>query len=144
MSHVAKIAIEIKDLETLDAACTRLGGTLVRGKTHYKWFGRSVGDYPLPEGYAAADLGQCEHAIRVPGARYEIGVVRRRDGKPGYQLLWDSWGDGGLERQLGQGAGKLVQAYGIEAAKRAARTRGYHVEEHAKEDGSVVLRVHVR
>lgn len=141
MSHVAKIAIEIKDLTALRSACTRIGCELVEGKTTYEWFGRHVGDYPLPEGFTAADMGHCEHAIRVPGARYEVGVCGRRDGKAGYTLLWDFYYDGGLEPKLGAGGGRLVQAYGIEAAKRAARQQGYSVTEKTNADGSIVLRV---
>jgi hypothetical protein len=140
MSHVAKIAIEIKDLDALQAACARIGCELINGKTTYRWFGRHVGDYPLPEGFAATDLGQCEHAIRVPDASYEIGVVRRRDGKSGYTLLWDFFSSGGLDRNkaIGPNAGRLVQAYGVESAKRAARRAGYSVTE---ADGSATLKV---
>lgn len=141
MSHVAKIEIEIKDLEALDAACRRIGCTLVRSQTSYAWFGRHVGDYPLPEGFAVEELGRCEHAIKVPGASYEVGVVKRRDGRPGYTLLWDFWPSGGLRAKLGADGCKLVQAYGVEAATRAARRQGYHVTETTKEDGTVVLKV---
>jgi len=140
MSHVAKIEIEMKDLEAMKLACKRLGGTFKKQST-YEWFGRSVGDYPLPDGFAAEDLGKCEYAMRFPGASYEIGLVPRRDGRPGYTLLWDHWQSGGLERVLGAKAGKLVQAYGIEAAKRAARRAGHTVTESKRADGSVVLQV---
>lgn len=141
MSHIAKIEIEIKDLEALKAACARIGCTYVEGQRTYKWYGVSIGDYPLPSGYTAHDLGHCDHAIRVPGAAYEIGVVRRRDGKPGYHLLWDFWAEGGLQQQLGTNGGRLIQAYGIEATRRIARGQGYHVTETTQEDGSVVLRL---
>lgn len=141
MSHVTKIEIEIRDLEALAAACTRIGCTFVPGQGFYAWYGTSVGDTPLPEGFAEEDLGKCEHAIRVPRASYEIGVVSRRDGQPGYALLWDSWSAGGLEHELGKGARKLVQAYGVEAATRAARRQGYSVTETTQSDGSVVLNV---
>lgn len=141
MSHIAKIEIEVRDLDALAAACLRLGCALVRDQTTYAWFGRSVGDYPLPEGFTVADLGRCQHAIRVPGASYEIGVVARRDGRQGFTLLWDSWSSGGLERVLGPGAGRLVQAYGVEAATRAARRQGYAVTETVQDDGAVLLHV---
>lgn len=141
MSHVAKIQIELRDLEALAAACPRVGAEFVEGQTTYAWWGRSAGDYPLPEGFAAEDLGKCEHAISVPGAKYEIGVCRRRDGKPGYTLLWDSWRGGGLEQRLGPNAQRLVQAYGVETAKRAARRAGYSVTETTNADGSVTLKV---
>lgn len=140
MSHVAKIEVEIKDLEALKAAAKRIGGTFVEGQSRYAWYGQHVGDYPLPKGFAASDLGRCEHAIRVPGASYEIGVCKRRDGKPGYTLLWDFWHEGGLEKRLGKNGQRLVQAYAVETAKRAARRAGYLVSETTKSDGSVVLR----
>lgn len=140
MSHVATIKIEINDLVALVAACRRIGCTLVMDQRNYAWYGRHVGDYPLPQGFAASDLGHCEHAIKVPGADYEIGVVTRRDGRPGYTLIWDFWG-GQLERQLGPGAQKLIQAYGIEAATRAARRQGYHVTEVKQPNGAVTLKL---
>lgn len=141
MSHVAKIKIEIKDMQALRAACKRLGLEFVEGQKQYAWYGRHVGDYPLPEGFTAQDMGRCEHAIKVPGAKYEIGLCKRRDGKPGYTLLWDFYSAGGLEAKLGANGQKLVQAYGIEAAKLAARRAGYRVTEATKSDGSVTLRV---
>lgn len=141
MSHIAKIEIEVRDLDALEAACRRIGCEFVRAQLAYRWYGRSVGDYPLPAGFSVEDLGKCEHAIQVPGARYEIGVVTRRDSRPGYALLWDSYSAGGLERVLGQSARKLVQAYGIEAATRAARRQGYSVTETVQPDGAVLLKV---
>ena len=141
MSHVAKIEIEIRDLAALKAAAARIGGQFLEGQTTYRWFGRHVGDYPLPTGFEVSDLGKCEHAISVPGASYEVGVVKRRDGKPGYTLIWDFWQSGGLQRALGKNGDKLIQAYGVEASKRAARRAGYSVTESTKADGSVVLTV---
>lgn len=126
MSHVSTIELEIKDLEALKAACQRLGYEFRAGQTTYRWYGRFVGDYPLPAGYKVEDLGRCTHAIRVPGADYEIGVVTR-DGKT--TLLWDFFRPGGLEAVIGQGGAKLKQVYAAEATKRAARKAGYMVTE---------------
>jgi hypothetical protein len=126
MSHVSTIELEIKDLDALKAACRRLGLEWREGQTTYRWYGTHVGDYPIPEGFTKEDMGKCTHAIRVPGASYEIGVVIR-NGKT--TLLWDFWGSGGLERVLGQGGGKLKQAYAVEATTRAAKRQGYKVIE---------------
>ena len=126
MSHVSKIELEINDLETLEAACASLGLQFVRNQKTYTWYGEYMGDTPLPEDFSADDLGKCDHAVRVPGAVYEVGVVRK-DGK--YFLLWDFWRDGGLERALGPGAGKLKQAYAVERVKREARLKGYRVQQ---------------
>ena len=67
MSHVATINIEVKDLDALGIAAGRIGLELVRGQKEYRWYGQSVGDYPLPAGLTEADLGVCEHAIRIAG-----------------------------------------------------------------------------
>jgi hypothetical protein len=132
MSHVAKIEIEILDLKSLKLACDQLGLEFIEGQKSYAWFGESIGDYPLPAGFTVADLGKCDHAIRVPGAEYEIGVVHRA-GK--YALLWDSWGRGGLERILGTGAGKLKQAYAVTKTICEAKRKGYMVKEQKTETG---------
>lgn len=138
MSHITKIEIEVTDLAALKAACRRLGFTFVEGKETYAWFGRFVGDAPLPEGVSVEELGKCDHAIEVPGARYEIGI---RAQKGGFRLLWDSWVAGGLEQKIGKNAGLLKQAYGIEKAKIEARRKGYSVYESRKADGSITLKI---
>lgn len=142
MSHVATVEIEIKNLDDLAKACERIGCELVRGKTSYKWFGEHVGDYPVPEGFSVADLGKCEHAIRVRGNHqaYEIGVVRRRDGQPGWVLHWDFFEGGyGLENVVGQGCNKLKQSYAVVSAMRTARGQGFAVEEQRQADGRIKL-----
>lgn len=109
----------------------------------YRWFGRSVGDYPLPAGFKAEELGKCEHAIRIPGDRnaYEIGVVKRRDGKPGFQLIWDFWQGGyGMEEKVGKEACRLRQEYSLAVPTRIAKRNGYQVTRTLREDGHVILR----
>ncbi len=126
MSHVARIELEINDLDTLRAACKRLGLEFVQDQKTYAWWGTHVGDYPLPEGFTAEDLGKCHHAIKVPGAKYELGVVER-NGK--YTLLWDFYSSGGLEQVLGKGAGRLRQAYAVERVRREAIRKSYRITE---------------
>src|SRR5262249_30989281 len=129
MSHISEIAIQVKDLDSLEAACRELGLELVRGQTKYKWFGQWVGDTPLPPGVKKSDLGKCDHAIRIPGneAAYQIGVCKNSDGT--FSLRWDFWCGGyGLEERVGSGAGKLIQSYAAEVAMRQARKQGYAVQ----------------
>ena len=139
MSHIAKIELEILSLEDLKLACKRLGFTFVENQQNYKWYGRWVGDSPLPEGINVDDLGKCDHAIRVPECSYEIGVVQRGSK---YILLWDSWHKGGLEQKIGKDAGILKQAYTIERIRREAKLKSYQVKE-IKQDKSIrlVLRI---
>jgi hypothetical protein len=122
--HVSTLKLEVRSLEALKAACQRLGLEFVEGQPSYVWFGHWVGDSPLPEGFTQGDLGHCDHAIRVPGASYEIGVVFREGA---YHLLWDSWGQGGLEAALGKECNRLRQAYGVAAAILEAQRQGYSV-----------------
>lgn len=131
MSHVATIDLHVKDLEALVEAAKLLGMELKTGQTTYRWWGRSVGDYPLPEGFKASDLGKCEHALTIPGnpRAYEVGVVKRRDGKPGYTLLWDFYGGGyGLRNAIGEDGVKLKGEYSLAVAAKIQRARGYRVE----------------
>ena len=39
MSHIAQIELEIKDLEVLKAACTRLGFEFLENKHTFAWYG---------------------------------------------------------------------------------------------------------
>ena len=130
MSHVSTIQCEIKSLDALKAACENLGFTFKENQKHYKWFGSWVGDYPMPEGFSAEELGHCEHAIAVPGANYEIGVVKAKT-HPGYQLMYDFWVSGGLEPKVGKDGWKMTQEYVIEQTKEVAikNHKRYEVEE---------------
>lgn len=140
MSHVASIDLDVKDLKCLARAAERLGLELVEGKKTYKWYGYSTGT--VPAGFTKDDLGKCDHALRVKGnsAAYEIGVCTARNGRPGYQLLWDSWEGGyGLETKVGEDMGLLKQAYSLEAAKKQALRDGLRVTEVVKANGNIVL-----
>lgn len=143
MSHVATVKIEVRDLAALRATCAKLGLEFVEGQQTWKWYGRSVGDYPLPAGYTVEDLGKCAHAIRIPGnsRAYEIGVVASRT-KPGtYELMWDFWQGGyGIEAIVGKDAQTLKQRYAAEVARKHALRSGMRVTETVKSDGTIVLR----
>lgn len=143
MSHVTTVTVEVRDLDALAAACRRCGLELVRGQTSYRWYGHHVGDYPLPAGFAESELGTCQHAIRVAGSStaYEIGVTARRDGRPGYALIWDFFGRAGseLQQHAGPECTKLRQAYSVELATRQARRQGFTVTEQRQPDGTIRL-----
>lgn len=137
MSHISEVSIQVKDLNALEAAAVRMGGELVRGKTSYVWFGQWVGDSPMPPGLTKADLGKCDHAIKFPGVKYEVGVVAQADGT--FRLQFDFW-DRGLREIMGQDGKPLVQAYAVEKAKIEARRMGRSViRESINADGSVKL-----
>jgi hypothetical protein len=126
LSHVSRIELEINSLEDLKQACKRLALKFMENQKIYRWYGRYVGDAPLPEGITVDDLGKCDHAIKVPGAIYEIGIVHK-DNK--YILLWDTWHAGKLEEKLVKNAGLLKQAYAIERVRKEAKRKTYRLQE---------------
>ena len=63
MSHMSTIELEVKDIDILSKACSRMGLKLIRDQKTFKWFGR--------------DDGVCDHAISIPDAAYEIGVINK-------------------------------------------------------------------
>ena len=142
MSHVATIAVHITDLMALQFACEVLGLEFVEGQTTFRWYGTHIGDYPLPEGFTKEDMGRCDHAIRLPNRpnAYEVGVVRRRDGKPGFTLMVDFWMGGfGLEERIGTEARLLKQQYAAQIALRQVRKQGFRVTQTLTQSGAIHL-----
>jgi hypothetical protein len=126
MSHIVDVKTIILNLDALADAAAEFGATLHRDVPTYKWYGSSVGDYALPEGFRREDLGKCEHIIRLPGAAYEIGVVRKpgtlHEPVPQYTLLYDFWGIGKgepLKAKFGDGLINLTRAYTTHTISRA-------------------------
>ena len=122
MSHISKIELEVRDIQVLGNACKRLGLELLKGQKTFKWYGKEA---------------ECDHAIRVPGANYEIGVVKNGSL---YELNCDYY-DPNIEKTIGRQGGILKQAYAVEKAKVEARKKGYSVVERRIETG---IRLHVR
>jgi hypothetical protein len=131
------VDVFITDLEALGKVCDGLGLDLIKGKTQYAWWGTSVGDTPLPAGRTKAQLGTCEHAIQIKGmpgrmgsgGPWEIGVVKRPDGKPGFTLEYDNYGMHGqmLERKAGVQMNILKKELATEVARRQMVRDGYRV-----------------
>jgi len=132
VSHISKIELEIRDLQSLKDACKRLGFYFMENQKQYIWYGKWIGNQPLPDGMSEENLGKCDDAIHVPAAAFEIGVVRRGNG---YVLLWDSWIGGGLQKYIGKDAGILKQAYAIESVKRESIRKGYRITEKRMKQG---------
>lgn len=141
MSHVSTIATEVTDLAAVEALCKEKGWTFMRDQRTYAWYGTSVGDYPLPAGMKAEDLGKCSHAIKVPGCEYEIGLVRNAK-TGGYRLAYDFWGPGKkLQEAIGENGGTFLQGYGVCKATLIAKSKGYMVSRSTLPNGTVKLQV---
>ena len=132
MSHISKIELVIQSLKDLKEACQQLGFEFMENQKSFKWYGRWVGDTPLPEGINIEDIGKCDHAIRVPGCAYEVGVIKRGEH---YILLWDYYSEGGLEPKIGPNAGILKQAYTVARVRKEARQKGYRIREKKMDQG---------
>ena len=111
-------------------------------KTH-RWFGKHVGDFPIPAGFTKEDMGKCDHALSVLGApgAYEVGVCQR--GK-GYKLLFDFWGSCGraLEKCIGPKGQKLVQGYAEAVALKKIKKlqrQGYRLKKSVTNAGEIKL-----
>ena len=122
MSHISKIELQVNDLSILGSACARLGLELIMSKQNFKWYGKEA---------------PCNHAIRVPQAEYEIGVIDRNGL---YELNCDFY-DRNLKRVIGKNGGLLKQAYAVEKTAIEARRKGYSVLERKTENG---IRLQVR
>jgi len=143
VSHVESIELVLADLQALEAGAKRFDGQLVKQST-YRWFGQSVGDYPLPKGMTKEDLGKCDYAIKLPGVNYEVGVVKVEGG---YRLAYDFYGydrsehDGHkLKAMFGDQLSKLRQAYTLELGKKVAKRCGYRTKE-VRVPGGVKLQI---
>jgi len=131
MSHVVSVDVQLTDLDAIAKAADACGLIFSKSST-YKWFGRHMGDYPLPAGFTASDLGKCDYKLSMKGVGYEVGLVRR-DGK--YTMLFDFWGSTGrkLKQHLGgEDAAKFVAEYGFAAAQNAAQSLGWMTERTAE------------
>jgi len=95
----------------------------------FKWYGRWVGDTPLPESINIEYKVNCEHAIKVAGCEYEVGIVWRGDH---CIFLWDHYHVGGLTKIIGPNAGILKQAYTVARVRKEARQKGYRIREKKK------------
>ena len=143
MSHVADVQFKARDLDALKAAVALIDGAhFMEGQRTHKWFGKFLNDWSNPR--AAVNrvdpktFGKCEHAIKLDGVDYEIGVVKAADGD-GYDLIYDSWG-GQLEARLGVGLPMLKQVYTTELTRRELARQGKRVTTEKQADGSIRLR----
>jgi hypothetical protein len=150
MSHVAVVKSEINDnepvgsgIEALKRACKRLGLDFREGQKTWNWFGEWVNDYhgedaAYRHGISPAEYGKCEHAIRLPGCAYEIGVKKLPNGN--YTLVYDFYGPGRqIMNTLGKGLEKLMQYYGPEKAQLLAKSKGLMTQRKLEQNGDIKL-----
>lgn len=126
MSHIQTIEVLITDLQALKSSCKRLGLEWKQDQKTFKWY---------------QGASKCDHAIKVPQATYEIGVLKNADRK-GFTLQVDYY-DSNVTKKIGQLGGLFKQAYALETAKSAAVRKGYSVKEHKVNEHQIELRIAV-
>lgn len=130
MSHEIKAQIEVTDLKAFEAAITELGGTFHRGQKTYRMYQGRIG---------------CDHAASFPGINYEVGLKANPQKPNVFDPVWDTFGSNGqhdgqrLLSKLGPNMGRLKQAYGLQVAERAARSKGHTTRRKLKANGTVQL-----
>lgn len=133
MSHVVATKIVVHDLDALDAACKELGLTLVRGQKTWSWWGTWANDYSSTDaayrrGIDTSQYGKGDHAIKVPGTTWEIGVIKNTGKEGGYRLAFDFYGSSGqviTQAVGGNDANKLMQLYGKHKVLLEAKKKGW-------------------
>lgn len=114
MSHIATVAVAMKDRAALVAACQRLGI-----------------DPPVCQKYKFFDGTEVEgELVRLKGWNYP--VVIQGDGQAVFDNYNGAWGK--IE-----GFNALKQAYAVEAAKSKARQQGFAVTEKRLANGQIQL-----
>jgi hypothetical protein len=154
MSHVA--AIETKagepvfaDVDCLKLAAEMIGCRLVKRNT-YAWYGRHVGDYPMPKGMTADQLGKnAAYVVEateegkqkhgVSGGCYDVGIVADPNNPGCYTPVYDFYGQSyGINKLIGEPvreggrvvgiAPRLLQHYHMVCDAKAAQEAGDTVE----------------
>ena len=145
MSHVASVELVINDLASLKVACEKLGLNFCENQKTHRWYGKFLADSDVGRATAAEfdakTFGTCEHAIKVPGSEYDIGVVKNPNGT-GYRLIYDQFGGNGRaisEKLGGESLGKLKSEYGAVRATRHLQRQGYRVMRRVLANGQIKL-----
>ena len=122
MSHFTTIQTQIRDLEALRDACVELGFPFLQNASC--------------RGYAGITR-KAPYVIQLRGP-YDIAVDPSPEKDGTYGLTTDWW-DGHVAKEVGEGYGRLLQAYGIHKTIREARSRGLRVVRKQEQDGTVLL-----
>src|ERR1035441_5550615 len=120
MSHFTEIKTQIKDIVALRLACQEMGLTLLQNTEARGYYENKIrGDY----------------VVQLKGP-YDIALNKQPDGTFG--LTADIW-NGHVEKEVGQGYGKLLKLYGVHKATIEARKRGLSVLRRQQQNGSIKL-----
>lgn len=125
MSHFTTVELEIKDPDAIRGACESLGLELEEDSD--------------ARGYSS-NTTHGDFVIRLPGP-YDVALVKNA-GTGLYDVQCDLY-QGHVERALGSGFGRFMQAYGVSKTMIEAKKKGYVARQVKQEDGSIQIRIQV-
>ena len=160
MSHLTTCKSVLKNLDVIEKAALRLNGVLNRGQKKARMYSSGFVDdsfgwkeffepkeaariAALPKNerikIVNAEMSNFAHTVSLKNANYDVGLVDLKDGT--YKMRYDNYSGDSLGRIMGPNAEKFMDAYGFEAAKKAARARGYATKETTNKQGQLQLEV---
>jgi hypothetical protein len=114
--HNVSIATKVRDAQAVANACQRLGLAQPTQGTATLFSGKATG-----------------LLVQLPGWLYPV-VIDTTTGEARFDNYAGKWGEQ-------QHFDRFLQAYAVEAARLAARKKGYQVSEQALQDGSIKLQI---
>jgi len=132
MSHISNISTEgLKfELDVIKELCKRQGWELMEGQTNFVMYGN--------------ERPACDHAIRIPGCAYEVGLRKSLNDPEKFMVVADFWEKGGLAGILGDQGEVFRQLYLQTADIMAAEANNWGWEEvPAEEAGAKKLVLYV-
>ena len=120
MSHFTDIETRVRDIAAVRAACAELGLQVLENAE--------------ARGYAQNKV-RGDFVIQLNGP-YDVAL--QRDDNGNYRFVADLW-QGHVEKELGQGFGRLKQLYGVHKATIEARRKGLSVRRRKLPNGSIRL-----
>ena len=141
MSHVSNVELTVSDLDALRDAVARTNGlTWCEEQKSYHWYGKWMDDFhgkaaAVDNGFKPSEFGKSEHAIKVDGVEYEIGVVKNPTGE-GYRLIYDNYDSGKqIAERYGTGLETIKNSYAERVAVKQLQRKGYRVSTRVNAQG---------
>jgi len=128
MSHMAKLNVDIQNLDSLRRACDRLGIVLDMNDHNVRYYGGT-------QNY--------DGSIKVPGSTYDIGLKVLPDGS--IEMHGDLYGSNGeiIRKACGNNFSDLKQMYTVEETKRLAMINSYNIVSEVETDEDIELTIEV-
>ena len=147
MSHVVASKVFVTNLDDARVVGDELGFDLIENATKFAWYGKWVNDFSgsraaVTAGYDPKTFGTCEHKLRMKDHQqgdYEIGLVRRVDGKPGWELVYDDYSSYGakINKKAGKNLGRFKAKLGERVITRGAIAQKFGVQRSVMADGRI-------